>query len=590
VASRWRRTPRTDVAEYARPVMASAAVASGDKPDEEATARAGLVRQQQQRVWNYRPEVPELGHAILFYENCFSRIRLTVAIEEDDGTRIPAIDEDGKEVRPGAKEAIAAVRDLRSRIGGQSALMRAIGGCLGSVGEGHLVGMDDDRMKSKKGWSFLSPSEFYEPTNAAQASSPNGTQRERTYEWLKTPGTQPTKVKASEAVVARIWKPDRQFSLLPWAPAMGMLDIFEELVLLTREVAGAAKSRLALAGLLLVADDIEYASADDSEKSDTDDEEDDPFVADLIRTASTAIRDKTSAAGVVPLVMRVPFDRVENGVKLIEFGRKFNEQAAADRAECVTRFAQGINLPVEVVKGHMSTTFANAAQISADMYRLYIEPEVLIGTDGLTVAYLQTLLPGTEFVIHPDPTDLIVKPDQIGDWKDAHDRFVVSDASYREKLGVGDKAKPDDEEIARRMLIKAAGRASALQDAQASTDPNLNAGEAAATGPAQPTPIAAALEVEVRRVMQRVGARLRSKVSGNRGLATLIASVPDAEVAATLGATQVERLMSEAELLGREFDVLHAWVCEHADRIVADQVREQARNEAARRMFLPVGR
>lgn len=585
--AKWRESLRRPITErpYKEAVVASGAVASGDNPEKEATAKSGAIRMRQQQVWAYRDQVPELGHAALFYENCFSRIRLTVAYLDDDGSHVPAFKEDGSEAMPGAKEALQAVRELRSAVGGQSQIMRAIGGCLTVVGEGHLVGTPDERLPSKTAWEFLSPSEFFEPANAAAA-----TPGVHEYHRVRAPGQTPEIVKAGpgqEAFVGRVWKPDRQFSTLAWSPPLGMLDIFEELVLLTREIAGSAKSRLALAGLLIVADDIEPPDSDDEEAEGPPK---DPFVEDLITVGSTAIREKDSAAGFMPLVVRVAYDRVKDGFNYIEFGRKWNEQASRDRDECITRFAQGINLPVEVVRGHQSTTFANAAQISADMYRLYIEPEVEIACDALTSAYLWTKLPGTPFVIVGDPTDLVVRPDQISDWKDAHDRFVVSDASYRAKLGGTEDDAPDADEIALRLLIKAAGRSAAVATA---ADVEGGPGDVTPTVGAEPAapdktaePIAAAMEVEVRRVMQRVGARLRSKVSGNRALASVIATVPDPEVAATLGAKEVYRLMTDAELFGREFDVLHAWVLERADRIIADEVRDRARAETARRMNL----
>lgn len=581
-----------------------AAVGGGGEAD--ATAKSSATRQAQAQVWAFRRQIGELNHAIGFYENCFSRIRLGLAVEEDDGSRRPVFDEDGKELVKGATEALGHLRALRSPLGGSSHIMRAIGGCLGAVGECHLVGMDSDRMKTGRAWEVFSPSEFFEPVQAsAPAPSQNGSEaRAREYHRIRVPGQTPQIIKSTEAVVARIWQPDPEFSLLPWAPALGMLEIFDELVLLTREVAGAVRSRLALAGILLVANDIEYPERDDAEP---DSDEASPFTADLMRVASAAIKDKNSAAGVVPLVVEVAANRVgengpngEQGFRLIEFSRQWDDKAAAKRDECIRRFAQGYDLPVEVVIGHQQTTFANAAQISADQYRNYIEPKALIATDGLTTGYLQAVLPGTEFVIHPDPTDLVVRPDQIGDWQNAFDRFAISFSSLRDKIGATDADAPDEEELALRIMLEVASRtrpAPGESIGSVAPTPAEIAGEVGPAGTSsepQPKPqpaltasIGAAMEVEVRRVMQRVGARLRSKVSGRSGLASIIQQVPDPEVAATLGPRQVAQLMTEAELIGREFDVFHSWVAEQTDKVVADQYRRLAIEEAALRMNLP---
>lgn len=586
---------RTDSDQYAeKGIIASGAVATGDDPAKEAFARSGEIRRKQQQVWAYRDVVPELGHAVLFYENCFSRIRLTVAVEDDDGTRKPAFNEDGSEAVKGAAQALKFVRQLRSPIGGQSQLLRALGGCLGAVGEGHLVGHADPRMGAgQKAWEFLSPSEFFLPQTATVDDT---TGRASEYHRIRVPGQPPQPIR--DADVVRIWQPDRQYSLLPWAPALGMLEILDELVLLTREVAGAVRSRLALAGILLVADDIDFPQSEDA-ADDSDEME--PFTADLIRVASTAIRDKSNPAGVVPLVVRVPADRVgeagadgKQGFRLLEFDRKWDDTAAAKRGECIIRFGQGIDLPVEVVTGHMSTTFANARQISADMYRLYIEPKALIGTDGLSTGYLWQQMGDNRFVVHPDATDLIVAPDQIGDWERAFDRFAVSFASYRNKLGASESDAPSSEEIALRLLLRA--RPAEVGGDIASTAITDN-GQGAAADTAGRTPVdvpvdesasvQAAIEVNTRRALQRAGARLRSKVGANRALASLIAATPDEDVAATLGRDTVLTLASEAELLGREFDVLRGFITERFDRIVADEMCDEARQNAARRLFAP---
>lgn len=566
-------------------VTASGAVASGPERQKDAEARHAATRAAQQQVWAYRRQVGELAHAGLFYENCFSRIRLTIAIEEDDGSRTPAFDEDGKARAAGADQALQILRDLRSPIGGQSQLMRQIGGCLGIVGEGHLVGTANEAMRSKEAWEFLSTSEFYQATTqmSTKAGAPVDYQR------IVTPGAQPEIIKSDAAVVARIWQPDAEFSRLAWAPALGMLDIFDELVLLTREVAGAARSRLALAGILLVADDIEYPPDPNAPEGS---EGKDPFTADLIKVASTAIRDKASAAGVVPLVVRVPANRVsegaeEQGFRLIEFSRQWDDKAADKRGECVQRFAQGIDLPVEVVLGHMSTTFANAAQISADMYRTYVEPKVIIATDGLTTGYLRLKLPGTPFVIDPDPTDLVVRPDQIGDYADAHKNYVVSDAAWRQKLGATEADAPDDMEILRRVAIQQAVRERPIPEADTAVEAPIAGADPAIAASAI---IDAATEVEVRRVLQRVGARLRSKVSNRDAAASTIRNVPDELVAATLGAATVSRLMTEQELLGREFDVLEMWATEIAGANAARDAGMRARAEAMRRLYAPAVR
>lgn len=572
--SEWQAPTRRylhNPAEYAKTLTASAAVSSGDNKDREADVQSNLVREKQTAIWGFRREIGELNAAIQWYENCFSRVRMTVAIEADDGSRIPAFDMDGNEIAQGAKEALAHIRALRSPIGGQQQLLRALGGCLAAVGECHLVGVDDERMPTGKSFEIYSPAEFFRSANTPASGV-------KEYTHLIAPGKSKT-VTENDAYVTRIWQPDTQFSALAWAAPLSMVDIFEELLLLTQEVAGAVKSRLAIAGLLLVADDIDFP--EDESADPTNDDKADPFTAMLIKLASTAIRDKKSAAGTVPFVSRVPFDRVKDGFNLIEFNRKWDDAASAKRREGIERFAQGMDAPPEQILGHMQTTFANAAQITADKYSEYLEPKIGIGFDGLTSSYLRVLMPGSPFVIHPDPTDLIVSPDQTANYAEGYKVFAISGAAYRNSFGATEEDAPDQAELDQRIAIEQAIRV--RQTVSVKEDGGIVPG----IDPAVDPTIQAALEVSVMRSIDRIGSRLRSKVSGKAGLSSLIANVPNNQVAATLGQREVARLLTPTELFGREFDILEEWVTSKTDQVVAAEVRLDAIAETERRLFTP---
>lgn len=170
------------------------------------------------------------------------------------------------------------------------------------------------------------------------------------YKRMPYPGATKIELEKDKVHACRVWRSHPKYSVLADSAFKAQQDILEELVLLTREVRGEALSRLARAGILLVPEEIEWP---DDEGDDGQGDAGDAFTRDLIETMSTAISDKGSAAQTVPFVVRAPAELLKPDVfRMIDMSPKNVGDSAAKRAEAVLRFAQGIDLPVEVVTGH----------------------------------------------------------------------------------------------------------------------------------------------------------------------------------------------------------------------------------------------
>lgn len=559
-------------------LTASARVDSlGDKRSSDGGNGPGSQsRMWQQRAWGYYDELGECHYSASFLGACLSRISLTVGVRDREGHVGPAFDDEGNPVTdeagnpiPGverAEEALEYIRALKNDVGGQSELMRAIGINMMVAGELHLVGRPrkgDNRDVSQMSitelnWEVLSTEEF-----RAQGED---------YEHIPYPGAVPRAIKSTDAHVIRIWRKHPRFSELPDSSIRANLDILEELLLLTREVRGEAMSRLAKAGILLVPEEIQYGGDDDG-----DDQGDagDPFTRDLINTMSTAIADKSSAAGVVPFVVRAPADLLDK-IRLIEFAPQSSD-SAQKRTEAVQRYAQGVELPVEITTGHAGTTFANAVSIDDSLYKSHIEPVVEIGCDALTAGYLVPALGGdTPLVVHYDSSELVTRPNRAQDAKDAYDRFELSGKGLRESMGFSEASKPDEEEVARRIEIaKATGKGGGQQPVAGNGGP-LNQGDLDGGNNLDgelTAAVQAAAEVSLHRALYRAGARLRGKANSTTQMS--LSTVPDPEVAATLGKEVVQKLFGENELFAGEFDSLRTFVAQKTgDPRYADEIRD----------------
>ncbi len=544
-----------------------------------------VSRAWQQEAWARYDEVGEVRYAAGFIGACLSRCNLTIGIPDNKGNIGPCFDENGDPLKdeqgnvlPGldrAVEALDLIRMLKNDVNGQSQLLRAMGINITMAGEFHLVGSGpsiDSALTPAVGeinqWEVLSTREFI----------PQGE------DYLRTPmpGATPQEIKGEAVHVVRIWRSHPCWSELPDSSIRAVLDILEELVLLTREVRGETLSRLSNGKVFIVPEEIEWP---DDKNEDGSSEAGDSFTRDLIRTMSTAISDKGSAAGIAPFIMRVPADLIDK-ITTIDLSRSNPSDSSAKRTEAVQRFAQGVDLPVEIVVGHGGTSFANAVVIDDSTYKVHIEPVLEIICDALTAGYLRPAMGDTPLVVFYDSTELVSRPNRSADAKDLHDRFAVSDATLRTSAGFSESDKPDEDEILQRIKLKqlanirqtipaTPGQLDTEDENAAQGDPGGTStltppGTPAAPGADVPqgqstatdtlaASVRAVSQVSVDRALRRAGARLRSKSAKTMALREVLSRVPDVEVAATLGPAHLEKIVGDEDLLRGEFDDLHAW-------------------------------
>jgi hypothetical protein len=556
-----------------RPIVASALVKTGPDVDAEKTpGEGGFARQWQREAWDFYDMVGEFHYAGSFVGACLSRIRLTIAVPDEEGVPGPAFDDEGDPQDPDALEALGYLRELKAQTGGQSALMRAFGINLFVAGECYLTGLTS--VDATRSWEVLSVDELRPLKDVRSGGS--GYER-------RVDANAPPKPLPPESYVVRVWKAHPRFAWQADAAARSTREILEELVLLTREVRSQTLSRLASVGILLVPEEIDYP---DDENASSESDAGDPFTRDLIKTISTAIADKASAAGQTPFVLRAPYDYCDR-IRHIMLDRPRDEKSSEKRTEAVLRLARGLDLPVEVITGHAQTTFSNAWQIDEALFKSHIEPLIETVVDCLTIGYLQVLMPATKLVISYDPSELVAHPDRSKDAKDGHDRFVISDSTYRRAIGFSDADAPDAEELERRMEI--AERIKTPGTALPGVGPTKIAPTAPGVGPATSgnASLDVAVEVSVLRALQKAGARIRSKANGNHGIRQLINGTPDDEVAATLGPALVSQVVGDEDLFKSEFVALRRIAAREVGGAAAADLARTAEEAARARLFAP---
>lgn len=461
-----------------------------DLADRQALRAARKYRQGWQgTTYDYRDSIPELRYAGDFIGNSAGRMRLFAAAYTDDPASPPVPVDDAGIGTKLAEAAKAALDRLGTGQLAIAAIMNALAVNFMFPGEANLVGRVNPDTDQEE-WSIRSIDEIVTASDGYHLRElPGDFTDGQTY------GDKP--LDPETTFIARLWKPHPRYRRLADSPMRALLEISEELLILSRGVRAQAKSRLAGPGLLLVPDELTMAQAAPSDDNPLAD----PFLSALTVAMTTPILDEGHPSAVVPIVIRGPA-AVLDALKHLVLTTGLDATAFTARAEIIGRMATGVDLPREIMTGMGGTNHWNAFQISSDNFRHHLEPAVLQLVDSLTQGYLWAALAADGFtpaeyrqcVVWYDPAALITHPDKTADALNLWDRNTLSNEALLDAAGFSDKDLPDGLELVSRMLTHVRTYPpNILQAIIARLDPTLQIPALAgvpASGPGQTDPAA----------------------------------------------------------------------------------------------------
>lgn len=404
-----------------------------------ATYLRRLIMPWQIRAFGYYDLLGEIKSAAQFYSRSLANLELYAA----------EIDDDGDIVKTDNEEVIAALDRIKDPGGvGRSGLLASYGRLRFLVGEA-LLFVSENPDTHLEQWEMLSTDElrlldgtytrFLAPTLPA-------------VNFTEVPDDDYTPVEG-KAIAYRLWNRHPRFSALADCSMEGILDLCEELVLLTRAVRARARSRTAGAGVLFIDQKISTVPPD---VGPDEDPLEDPFIADLTEAMTSPIVDEGTAAAVVPLVARV---EVPDGMRLqdlvyhlqiVDPMQLYPETGL--RYECIQRMAIGLDMPPEILLGVMDANHWTAWLIDEQSWKAHLQPIAQELVDDLTSSYLSPYLRENgvddwqRYRIAYDATAIINHPDRTKDAKDLYAARAISKRALREACGFDEEdAMPKDE-------------------------------------------------------------------------------------------------------------------------------------------------
>lgn len=536
------------------------AAATRIKLDDSTEAQRQLRRyeQWQRDAWDYYDLIGEIKYASQYLGNAMSKVRIFAAERATDPHADP---------EPTEFAAAVAVSD-RIQYDAPD-LLRDTAINFQVAGEGFLIGREED------------DGELWEVRSVDEIESSSGR--------VSVKGSQSAQAKElpEDAFFARMWLRHQRYADQPDSPLRGVLSSCEQVLLLERERRALSRSRIMLNGVIIVPDEATFPAAGDGE------EEDDPFMSELLEIATTAIRNEGDASAVVPPILRLKGDLVDK-FKHISFERPHSEQISKDLQETLRRLAQGLNVPVEIIMGLADLNHWNAWQVDENTFKNHFEPLLLQILDAFTVGYMWPTLreegidDPRKYLFWYDASQLVQPPDRT---EIAHKAFVaptpaISGAAYREVLGMSEEDAPSRDEMLLQAILSR-GRLSeeattallriVVPEIQVIDEPLVEPPALAAAGNSEnlgrrlaaiDQTLRARLEVAassaMRRTLEKVGAKLRTRVQKDENSRETIRGAANLEVARILGEALVAQIGpadEELELMFAPFiDDFDSWV------------------------------
>jgi hypothetical protein len=402
-----------------------------------------LLRQGwQQDAHSFYATIGELHYATNFKANCMGRIKLFPAAyptggEDDDPVPLADIEGVPPEVLGACKEAQLALGNGRLAV---SNLLYTLSVNMEVAGECFLLG-EEDEAGGPDTWTIRSTEELvWQDDELKLRELPSDPQGSAGF----------IELDPDRSVVSRIWAPSPAFRKLALAPYRPILDDMEGLQIYRRMMRADGRSRLAQRGLLALPEEMEIKTPE----NDSADPETSDFLGEITEAMMEGLADEGTAPAVVPITLQGPGDQLAN-IRFIDMAPQFSEHAIKIREEYVGVIATGLNLPKSVVLGVQDMNHWNAYQVSDEMFRSHIEPDVIKNCDSLSGAYLRPFLEGRgidpewvhRVIYWYDATELVVHPDRSKDAQAAYDVLALSGEAYRREMGFDEMDAPSVDEL-----------------------------------------------------------------------------------------------------------------------------------------------
>jgi hypothetical protein len=392
-----------------------------------ASPRTELIRNAdgwQEEVWGYHDTLGEFRYATDWEAKRLSRVRLYAAKLEPDSD---------EPVRAKAGTGVDLMTAFAGGPAGQAQIMSGLATQLRVPGEGYLI---VENVSGIEQWSVRSIDEVRVARQRYEVIDESSPQSGNNWRPLARDSMAPI----------RVWRPNKRWHHLADSPTRAARSTMRELELVNRHIVAQYLSRLASAGVVVFPSEVTFPEREEFADAP------DPFVAEWIENARTAISTPGTAASVVPMPIKVPAEYVDK-VAHLDFTLKIDEKIIEKRDSAIKRLASQLNVPAEVLLGMGDLNHWNAWISDETSLKVDVAPDAELICQAITTGYLQPRLKASgvedwaQWVVWYDMSELTLRPDRSADAIQLYDRMEINGKALRRETGFAESDKPNSEEL-----------------------------------------------------------------------------------------------------------------------------------------------
>jgi len=250
-------------------------------------------------------------------------------------------------------------------------------------------------------------------------------------------------------LILRCWTPHPNDTNEPDSSTRSAIPDLRKMEAIRKREFAELDSRLIGAGIMFVPDSMDLPRGEDDPTGP------DGFSALLMRTMAVSLRDRSSAAAMVPLVVQGNATDIDK-IKHLTFWSPMSEQLAGMWQNTLISLAEDLDVPPEVMTGLGGSNHWSAWVISDAAVTEQIKPVASRVASALVIGYLWPALEAlgvedvTRYAYQFDTALLTTRPNRSADAMTYHTAGLISDDTARNAGAWTDDDAPSPEEEARR--------------------------------------------------------------------------------------------------------------------------------------------
>ncbi len=356
------------------------------------------------------------------------------------------------------------VSRITSRFGGTRGLIERYYTLMKVPGQGFLTATRTnlDGTGDLDGYWFLSASEVNREGDAESRAHKNDP---LTWTMRRAAGANSTgmsRLIQPEDFLGRVWMPDHEYVEDTASPMRSINSMCEQLHILTETIAGRLRQRFALAGILLVPNEINDAAISGDQPRDAL-YSSDKVMNYLIHVMTTNVVNHARGLAAIPIILKGPA-AVLDKVRHLVMDATIAETDLTLRAELIGRILTALDQQKSAVEGNGDQNHWGAWMVSDEERRISVQPDVENLCHILTRLILWPELkkrdrkPGSilPWRVWFDLSASSVRSNMGEDARQGWDRIVVGDEFLRRQMGATSEDAPAGVDMVRQVgrLVK----------------------------------------------------------------------------------------------------------------------------------------